>query len=319
MEQPMHRLQALRTEIRRLPLRAVLAAALAVAPAATATAQQVVVIVNGTPITNYDVEQRAKFIQMSTKKAPPRQEVIQDLIDEKLKIQYGKRYKLEVSDNEVDSSFAEMGRRMRLTPQQLTQALAQGGVDTGTLKNRIRADIAWQQMVRGRYQASMQVREKDVMEALLTRKKDDKDAEAVFDYVLRPILFVVPRGSPEGAVETRRKEAEALRGRFQNCQEGLPFARALRDTAVREQIVKSSSELPPPLRKILDDTAIGHLTPPETTAQGIELFALCAKRDAKADSAAKRQVQNELFAEQFQEKSKRLLLDLRRGAMIEVK
>lgn len=324
MKQTMRHLQFVRAAIRRLPVPAALAAALVIAASGSAMAQRVVVIVNGAPITSYDIEQRGKFMQLTAHKTPARQEIIEDLIDEKLKVQYAQRYKLEVPDSDVNSSFAEMGRRMRLTPEQMTQALAQSGVDPGTLKNRIRADIAWQQMVRGRFQASMQVREKDVIEAL--RKKDGKDgkeaseaAEASVDYVLRPILFLVPTGSPESAFETRRKEAEALRTRFNDCKDGLPFARAVRDTAVRDQIVKSSSELPAPLRKILDDTPVGHLTPPDTTTQGIELFALCSKNATKTDSAAKRQMQNELFAEQFQDKSKRLLLDLRRGAMIEVK
>ena len=58
-------------------------------PATTARAQQVVVIVNGDPITALDIEQRTKLTQLSTHKAPPRQEVLEELIDEKLKIQRG--------------------------------------------------------------------------------------------------------------------------------------------------------------------------------------------------------------------------------------
>jgi hypothetical protein len=37
---------------------------------------------------------------------------------------------------------------MKLTPEQLTGALARAGVDAATLKHRIRADIAWRQIVR---------------------------------------------------------------------------------------------------------------------------------------------------------------------------
>ena len=117
-----------------------------------AFAQNVAVIVNGDPITTYDIDQRSRFIQLVSHKAPARQEVLDELINEKLKIQVGKRYKLEVTDNDVDSAFAEMGKRMRLSPQQLTQVLAQGGVDAATLKSRIRADLAWQQIVRGKFQ-----------------------------------------------------------------------------------------------------------------------------------------------------------------------
>ncbi len=283
-----------------------------------AFAQNVAVIVNGDPITTYDIDQRSRFIQLVSHKAPARQEVVDELINEKLKIQVGKRYKVEVTDNEVDGAYGEMGKRMRLSPQQLTQVLAQGGVDAATLKSRIRADLAWQQIVRGKFQSSFQIRDKDVFAALEGRKKDDKETIG-YEYTLRPILFVVPRGSPESTVETRRREAEALRSRFQNCEEGLPFARALRDVAVRDPIVKSSADLAPALREIIDNTPVGRLTSPETTTQGVELFALCAKKETKLDAPALREVRQEMFAEQFQAKSKRFLDELRRGAMIEMK
>jgi len=99
----------------------------------------------------------------------------------------------------------------------------------------------------------------------------------------------------------------------------LLFARSLRDVAVREPITKNSSELVPALRQILDKTEVGHLTPPETTAQGIELFALCEKKETKSDTPEKRQARDKIFSEQFQAKAKNYLRELRRQAMIERK
>jgi peptidyl-prolyl cis-trans isomerase SurA len=276
-------------------------------------------MVNGEPITTYDVDQRAKFVQLASHKTPTRQEVIDELINEKLKVQIARRYKLDITDKDVDNSFATVGERMHLTPQQLTQALAQSGVDATTLKDRLRSDIAWQQIVRGKFQQSLQVRDKDVLDALATRKVDEKDQDTNgVEYTLRPILFVI-QDKAEANVETRKHEAELLRGRFNDCEEGLPFARALRSVVVRDQIKKTSADLSPPLRKILDDTAGGHLTPPEVTQQGIEVVALCARKETTIETSVKRQVREELFAQQFTAQSTRYLQELRRGAMIEIK
>ena len=52
------------------------------APRRSALAQNVVVMVNGEPITAYDVEQRSKFLTLSNHKAPTHQEVLDELIDE---------------------------------------------------------------------------------------------------------------------------------------------------------------------------------------------------------------------------------------------
>ena len=120
-------------------------------------------------------------------------------------------------------------------------------MDAATLKSRIRADLTWQFIIRGRYQSSLQVSEKSVLAAIETQKKDDA-GQVGYDYTLRPILFVVPHGNQELA-EARRRDAEALRTRFTQCDTGLAFARSLRDVAVREPITKNSSDLAPALRE----------------------------------------------------------------------
>ena len=75
------------------------------------------------------------------------------------------------------------------------------------------------------------------------------------------------------------------------------------------------SDLAPALREILDKTEVGHLTAPETTAQGVELFALCEKKETKVDTPEKQQIREKIFSEEFQSKATRLLKDLRRQAM----
>jgi peptidyl-prolyl cis-trans isomerase SurA len=279
-------------------------------------AQQVVVIVNGDPITALDIEQRSKLNSLSTHKVPPRQEVLDELITEILKVKEAKKWGLEVTDSEVDSAYANMASRMRLNADQLTQLLAKSGVNAATLKHRIRADITWPQLVRGRFQSSLQIGEKDILTAT-----DAKPDESVgYDYTLRPILLLIPTGSPEGAIEARRRDAEALRGRFQGCEEGLAFARALKDVAVRDQVIRSSADLPPELRKVLDDIEVGKLTPPETTKLGIEMFAICGKKESAADNTpGKRRARETIAAERYEQRSKQYLNEVRRGAMLEYK
>ena len=296
-------------------LAAVAAAAILVALPTCARAQNAVLLVNGEPITAYDIDQRSKFHQLVSHKTPPRQEIINELIDEKLKIYVGKRYQLELGEKDVDTAYGEMAKRMRMNGDQLTKVLAQNGIGAETLKNRIKADIVWSQIVRGRWGQSLQVREKDVLEA--AEKKGGEAGAVTYEYSLRPILFVVPRGSAAAIVEGRTREAEALRARFQNCDEGIPFATALRDVAVRNAITKTSADLAPALREILDKTPVGKLTAPEVTQNGVEVFAVCSKKETTADSAAKRQAREEIFSKQFQAKASRYLEELRKGAMIE--
>lgn len=292
----------------------------AIATPSRALAQHVVLVVNGEIITDYDIEQRSKFDMLAGHKTPARPDVIEELIDDKLKVQIARRYKLDITDADVESSYADMAKRMHLTPDQLTQTLAHDGIDAKTLKARVRADLSWQYIIRGKFQSSLQISEKSVIDQIATEKKGDggDGGDVGYDYTLRPILFVVPRGNT-ALQESRRKDADALRSRFSTCDTGLLFARALRDVVVREPITKNSSDLVPALRQILDKTEVGHLTPPETTPQGIELFALCEKKETKSETPEKRQAREKIFNERFEAKAKNYLRELRRQAMIERK
>src|SRR3981081_396170 len=173
-------------------------------PATTASAQQIVVIVQGETSTAPAVDQRSKLTQLSTHKVPPRQEVLDELINEKLKLREAKKFGLEITASEVDPAYASMAGRMRFTADQLTQQLARSGVNSATLKGRIKADIAWSQIVRGGYASTLQIGDKDIVSAM----DPNSDATAGYDYTMRPILFLVPAGSPEAFIDGRKREAE---------------------------------------------------------------------------------------------------------------
>src|SRR5215470_2399660 len=302
--------------LRRFAAAAVLAMGWAIAAPFAVHAQTVVVFVNGEPITSLDIDQRVKLIEVSTHKPPSRQEALNELIDEKLKVQIGKRYGLDIPDKEIDSSFNAMARRAHQTSKQFAEGLSKAGINVAALKRRIKADMTWSSIVRGKFPSVNAVGERDVLTAMESKKIDEKDAVS-FQYSLREILFIVPRGSPPAVFETRRKQAEELRHRFESCEQGVPFARALTDVAVREPARRTSLDMGAPQRAILDGTAIGHLTPPEQTQQGIEMIAVCARDKTGGDTVGMAQTREAMVAERYNAQAKRYLEQLRREAIIE--
>lgn len=313
-------MDSVRMSVRRRSFRLwVASAALAAAVAMPAAAfAQVVVIANGSPITAYDIEQRTKLVATSTHKTPTRQEVIGDLIDDRIKIAKAKTYGLEVSEAEVEQAFGNMAKNQHISPQQFAQSVERAGISPNTIKARIRAEMTWSQLVRGKFSSTLEIGESDVTQAL--RERNDSQADvAGYIYTLYPIIVLIPSGSSAAVVETKRREAENLRGRFISCNEGLAFSRALRDVAVREPLSRSSSDLAPQLRDLLGTIEVGHLTTPEATAQGLQMFALCDKKESKTDSPLKREVRQELFVKRFENESKKFLDEIRKQAMIEYK
>jgi peptidyl-prolyl cis-trans isomerase SurA len=199
----------------------------------------------------------------------------------------------------------------------LAKSLESQGIRLDTLKSRMKAEMVWTSLVRGRFKESLQVGEKDVAAAVQVKGSDDKLETEAFEYQMRPIVLIVPRGSAPAAVEARVKEAETLRGRLQTCDEANSFFKSMQNAAIRDTVTKTSADIPPALRGVLDKTPIGHLTAPEVTKQGVEMVALCGRKPTTVDTPKKKEIREKMFAEKYEAKSKSYLQEVRKAAMIE--
>jgi len=292
------------------------AALLLMAGGSPLRAQTVVVMVNGEPITNYDIEQRGKLNFLTSRKPAVRQDLINELIDEKVKIREGKKFGVDPSSADIEQSYAAMSSRMRITPEQLTKSLESQGIRPDTLKARMKAEIVWSSLVRGRFKQSLQIGEKDVAAAAQAGSSEKLETEA-FEYQLQPVVLIVPKGSAPTLIEARRKEAEALRNRVQTCEEANDLFKSMQNATIRSVVTKTSADIPAPLREVLDKTPIGHLTAPEQTKQGVEMVALCGRKPTTIDTPKKREIRDKMFVEKYEAKSKAYLQEVRKAAMIE--
>lgn len=296
--------------LRPLAALALILLALAAGPQ-RASAQQILVMVNGSPITSYDVAQRQRLHQLIDRKAIGPKEALDELIDETIKMQQAQKLGVEMDQGDVDRMFVSVAERSGRTTKELEASLAQSGLDARTFKNKLTADYVWSQYVRSR-SGTVTVRDADVVAALQKRGTTQMVAT---EYTLRPIVFVVPRKSSNHGA--RLQEANALRARFADCDSGIAAAMALKEVVVRPPVLRLSSDMPDALRKLLDKTEVGRLTQPEVTQSGVETFAMCGKREVRGESAEKREIKDELTSAQFTKESKKLMDDLRRGALIQ--
>lgn len=289
---------------------------LLIAGMAPSQAQNIVLMVNGEPITDFDVEQRTKLNELITHKKPARQDVINELIDEKVKIKEGKKYGVDPGPSDVEQSYAGMAQRMRINTDQLTKSLEVKGIRPDTLKARMRAEMVWTSLVRGRFKEKLRVGEKDVADKVQADSGEKLQIEGT-EYKMQPIVLVVPRGSSDTSLEARKKEAELYRSRVGSCDEANSLFRSTPNATIRDSVTKTTADLPEPLRKVLDDTPIGHLTPPEVTRAGIEMVVLCSRKPTMIDTPKKREIQEKMYVEKYEKTQKAYLAEIRKAAMIE--
>ncbi|EJN15573.1 SurA-like protein [Bradyrhizobium sp. YR681] len=279
-------------------------------------AQNIVVMVNGDPITDFDIDQRSKLDQLTTQKTPARQEVINELIEDKIKMKEGKKYGVDPGVADINQSYEGMAQRMRITPDQLTKSLETKGVRPETLKARMKSEMVWTSLVRGRYKEKLMVGERDVAQAVQAQTGDKLQIEGT-EYKMQPIVLIVPKGSSPAFLETRHKEAETYRSRVGSCEEANSLFRSTPNATIRDTVTKTTADLPEGLRKVLDDTPIGHLTAPEVTKSGIEMVVLCSRKPTMIDTPKKREVREKMYQEKYEKTQKAYLEELRKAAMIE--
>ena len=154
----------------------ILAGIAMVTAAPTASAQQVegiAAVVNDQPITTLDVRNRMRLIISSAGVQPTEEmltriqdQAIRGLVDETLQLQQAEEFELEVEEAEVDDAIADIAARSGATVEEVEADLASSGIDINTLRPQVKAEIAWQILVSGRYRSRIRISDQQIETAL---------------------------------------------------------------------------------------------------------------------------------------------------------
>ena len=274
----------------------------------------IAVLVNEDPITDYDISQREKLMRLGGAKTSTKI-ATDELIDETLEMYEARKRGYKAPEAQVDGAFASIAQSLKMTPAQLTKALASRGVDAASLKQRVRAQITWQYLVQRRTQLKAQVKSQDVANAILA--KGNPTDMTLNEYMLQQIVFIVPQGSSPALYAQRRREAEAFRQRFQGCDNSLAQAQKLRGVVVKDIGRRDATQLNGAEGEDIKKTPAGKTAPPYQMNEGIELIAVCSVKQVQSQAAARAEVTNELYGKQAKDLGKDYLDELRKAAIIE--
>jgi peptidyl-prolyl cis-trans isomerase SurA len=300
--------------LRSLPLVASLLAVLICWSAPVSAQSSIRVIVNGEVITSYDISQRARLLPLFGDKGGEKA-ATDGLIDDILKLQAAKKRNIAVGDAQIDAAYANLGKDRKLSASQLTQELGRMGIAAETMKRWIKVQMTWQQLVQARVRQEGQVKSSDIMSAML--EKGSPDAITVTEYMLQQIIFVVPSGSSPNVFAQRRREAEGFRQRFPGCEQSLAFAKNLKGVVVRDAGRRDTTQLRGDQGDEIKATEQGKTTRPFQSEKGIELFAVCSKRDFRSNAGVRTEVENKLRLEQAKTIGEDYLKELREAAVIQ--
>ena len=270
-----------------------------------ALAQAVIGSVNDDPVTDVDIDQHMKILRVLQKPAT-REAALESIYETRLKLMEGSKYKVNPADQDIGWALGMTARNMKTEPQALLGALQRAGVSDDQWKQKWKAEAGWMQLTRA-LNRTLEASESEVR-AEMAKTGANKSAE----YTIRQVILVVPNGA---SAEGRLAEANQLRARFTDCASGMQIVAAFRDAASMEPVTRSASALNEALRKGLDATPVGHLTPPSRGAQGVEMLAVCNKSD-RQDSTAAENIRSDLVFKKLQGESNKRYQEIRAKAVI---
>lgn len=302
---------------RNISVFAILVALLAFAVAAPvdrANATEIRYVVNGVPVTSYDIEKRAAFLRLQRKSGNLREQAAQAMIDQALRAVEMQRLGIRVADEAVEQAFANFAKSNKMSTKQLEQIMAQSGVTTRHFKEFMRAQIGWNQALGARFRATGQMTETDVVQRMLQQGGEKPSAT---EYMLQQVIFVVPASERASRLAARKREAEAMRNRFAGCAGTMEFAKGLIDVTVRDLGRVLEPELPPDWEELIKATKAGQATRVRETERGLEFIGVCSAREVSDDRVAQMVFQNESpVEEKAEELSNKYMAELKEKARI---
>ena len=190
-----------------------LAAGALIAPAVFAQTEQnateVAAVVNGSVISNYDINQRMALLLATTGVQPTKEnmpqiraQVTRALEDETIELQEANKRRISASKEEVDKTVQNIAAANKLTVEQLLAAAGRAGVTSTTFVQQVAAQLIWQKLVAARYGADIAISE-DQIDETLKRLKEGADKP---QFLLSEIYVGVDK--PEDETATRDSVAQ---------------------------------------------------------------------------------------------------------------
>ncbi|MEL7303205.1 MAG: SurA N-terminal domain-containing protein [Pseudomonadota bacterium] len=236
-----------------------------------------------------------------------------ELVEERLKLQEAKRLGISIDKKRVNDVFANIAKRNKMTPKQFSAHLKRMGASARAMKNRFRAQLAWQMVVNRRFRRLTSVSERDIDQFL----GDQTDADAGTRARLHKITLPVPKTLDQGAVARKMSDADGLRRRFRSCANTGQLAQGLAGAKFADLGSRSVDTLSEPTRSMVLSASDNQMLPPSLGAGGIELYAVCSKTAAKQSFEQRTAASRRIRQKEMDRLGRRHLANLRRDAHIE--
>ncbi len=238
-------------------------------------------IINGTIITDTDIDQRLALIQVANggriqgeELQRIRLQVLRNLIDETLQIQEAKANEITVSPEEIDQTFARVSGNFKRSPTDFTAYLRTVGSSAASMKRQIEGELAWRRLLGRRVEPFISVGE-DEVHAVINRLNAQKGST---EYHIGEIFLSATPATMEESRANAMKIIEQL-------QKGASFAAYARQFSEASTAAVGGDlgwvrgeQLPAEINTVATSMDTGQISAPISIPGGFSIIVMVDKR-----------------------------------------
>lgn len=233
------------------------------------------ITVNDRVITNFELAQRIKLLELFRTPGNLPEVARTQLIEDRLKQGVFEREGLQLTSEGLQSELESFAGRANLELEQFYGVLAQSGVAPETLQDFVRNGVMWRDYVRAKFNRQVNVSEADIDRAVAGRRDSATGIEVLLSEI------IIPAPPPRAA----QAQAQAERiSRLTSTQAFSAQARQVSALPSRNNGGRLGwlplSNFPAPLRPLFLQLSEGEVTAPIPITNGVALFQLRGIREA---------------------------------------
>ena len=272
------------------------------APAIAQSPFSVAARVNDDIVTNYEIQQRQRFLSLLNAPGEIVAQARETLVNERLQRQAAERMGVAATPEEIEEALTAFAGQANMSAQQFINAIGQAGVAPETVRDFISIGVSWRNVVRARFAASSQVTDAEIDRALAEAGRSG--GVAAIDYATIPIVG--------GRGQDALARAQALRNRVDTCDDLY----GIRPEGLQRQVLPPS-EIPQDIA-----AALSRLDPDEmsfdiTRGGGtLLLVTMLCGRSTEVPDEARAQLREQLFQQRIGAYASGFLEELRADAII---
>lgn len=231
-------------------------------------------------ITEFEVQQRIRFLQVLGAPGGSRSEVLEELINDRLREIATAQSGVALSGDALQQGLTDFAARANLSSEEFVAGLESAGVARETFRDFVATSIIWRDYIRARFGNRVQISEDEIDRAV-----SSVGANAGIEVLVSEIIIPAP---PEQAAAVQAQAEEIAAS--QSEAEFSSFARRFSATASRGNGGRLNwlpiNDLPASLRPILLALGPGEVSSPLPIPNAIALFQL---RDIRETDAPQRE------------------------------